>query len=327
MIGTTVSHYKILEHLGGGGMGIVYKAQDLKLDRLVALKFLPPDLTCDPEAKQRFVHEARAASALQHHNICTIHDIDETAEGALFIVMDLYNGETLKQKIDRGALQINEAISLAVQIAQGLSEAHCAGIIHRDIKPANIFITTAGVVKILDFGLAKLSGKTLLTKTGSTMGTAAYMSPEQARGDSTDARTDIWSLGVVFYEMVSGQRPFTAEYENALIYAILNVDPKPISALRPEIPPEVERCLTKCLARNPEDRYSNVEGLVTDLHFRATGGDETAFPQEHRIDGTQHRTRRRLLVGGLAACMSQESLLTLSTGQATDLRRLLFRRK
>jgi TolB-like protein/tetratricopeptide (TPR) repeat protein len=303
MIGTTVSHYKILEHLGGGGMGIVYKAQDLKLDRLVALKFLPPDLTCDPEAKQRFVHEARAASALQHHNICTIHDIDETAEGALFIVMDLYNGETLKQKIDRGALQINEAISLAVQIAQGLSEAHCAGIIHRDIKPANIFITTAGVVKILDFGLAKLSGKTLLTKTGSTMGTAAYMSPEQARGDSTDARTDIWSLGVVFYEMVSGQRPFTAEYENALIYAILNVDPKPISALRPEIPPEVERCLTKCLARNPEDRYSNVEGLVTDLHFRATGGDETAFPQEHRIDGTQHRTRRRLLVGGLAACI------------------------
>jgi serine/threonine protein kinase len=179
MIGKIVSHYQILEKLGEGGMGVVYKAEDTKLKRTVALKFLPPELTRDPEAKERFIREAQAASALQHHHICTIHDIDETPDGQLFIVMDCYAGETLKQKISRGPLEIGEAIDLALQIANGLERAHEEGIIHRDIKPANTIVTDRGEVKILDFGLAKLAGQAQLTKDNSTLGTVAYMSPEQ----------------------------------------------------------------------------------------------------------------------------------------------------
>jgi serine/threonine protein kinase len=182
MIGQTVSHYRILEKIGGGGIGVVYKALDTCLDRAVALKFLPPDLTCDSEARVRFNHEAKAASALQHPNICTIHDIDETADHQLFIVMDCYEGQTLGKLIERGPLPVDQAIDIAVQIAQGLQKAHEKGIVHRDIKLANIIITKDGVVKNLDFGLAKLAGQAGLTKTGSRVGTAAYMSPEQARG-------------------------------------------------------------------------------------------------------------------------------------------------
>jgi serine/threonine protein kinase len=179
LIGQTVSHYRILEQLGGGGMGIVYKAQDLKLDRPVALKFLPPDLTRDPDAKQRFVHEAKAASALQHNNICAIHDIDQTDDGQMFIVMDLYEGETLRKKIEHGPLKIDDALDIAIQIAQGLAKAHEHRIVHRDIKPANVIVTKDSVAKILDFGVAKLVGQAKVTKTGSTIGTVAYMSPEQ----------------------------------------------------------------------------------------------------------------------------------------------------
>jgi serine/threonine protein kinase len=208
MLGKMISHYKILEKLGEGGMGVVYKAQDLRLDRLVAIKFLPPVLTLDVEAKERFIHEAKAASSLQHNNICSIHDIDETPDGQMFMVMDCYEGETLKDRIGRGPLKIEEALEIAIQVSQGLQKAHEKGIVHRDIKTANIFITKDNVVKILDFGLAKLGGQTKLTKTGSTMGTAAYMSPEQARGDKVDHRTDIWSLGIVLYEMITRQLPF-----------------------------------------------------------------------------------------------------------------------
>src|SRR5512136_2574522 len=189
-------------------MGVVYKAEDTRLRRTVALKFLPPDLTRDPEAKERFIHEAQAASALQHSNICVVYDIDETPDGQMFISMEYLDGETLKKKIERGPLKIEEAIDVAIQVAQGLTKAHEHGIVHRDIKPANIMITTDGVAKIVDFGLAKLSGQTMLTKAGATLGTAAYMSPEQARGEPADHRTDIWSLGIVLYEMVTGRRPF-----------------------------------------------------------------------------------------------------------------------
>jgi len=281
LVGQTVSHYRILEHLGGGGMGVVYKAQDLKLDRPVALKFLSPERTQDPQARARFTHEAKAASALQHNNICTVHDIDETTDGALFIVMDLYDGETLKEKLDQGPLQISEAIRLAVQIADGLAEAHSAGIVHRDIKPANIHITKGGIAKILDFGLAKLGGRALLTTAGSTMGTAAYMSPEQARGEQTDHRTDIWSLGVIMYEMVTGQRPFRGEYEPAVIYNILHDDPEPIENLRPEVPERLISAITRALAKQPSARPESAEQLLHEI--RNPDVREPAAPSEKSI--------------------------------------------
>ena len=208
MIGQTVSHYKIIEKLGSGGMGVVYKAQDTKLDRFVALKFLPQHLSQSEEEKQRFIHEAKAASALDHPNICNIHEIDEADDGQTFIVMAYYAGETLRDKIDRGPLAIDAAIDIVIQISQGLAKAHSKEIVHRDIKPANILITEDNQVKIVDFGLAKLQGRTQLTKEGSTIGTVSYMSPEQTQGTEVDHRSDIWALGVVLYEMLTGEQPF-----------------------------------------------------------------------------------------------------------------------
>ncbi len=256
-------------------MGVVYKARDLKLNRHVALKFLPPELTRDPEARKRFVHEAQAASALQHHNICVVYDIDETPEGPpssgsppggqMFISMEYLEGETLKKRIERGPLKIDDALDIAMQITRGLTKAHEHGIVHRDIKPANIMVTTDGVAKIVDFGLAKLSGRTLLTRAGSTLGTAAYMSPEQARGEPADSRSDIWSLGAVLYEMLTGRLPFEAEYENALMYSIINADPEPITGLRSGIPMDLERIVHKCLAKAPQDRYQHADEILVDL--------------------------------------------------------------
>jgi eukaryotic-like serine/threonine-protein kinase len=279
VIGQTISHYKILERLGGGGMGVVYKAVDLKLDRPVALKFLTPDLTRDPEAKQRFVHEAKAASALQHNNICTVHDIDETDNGQSFIVMDFYEGETLKEKIERGPLKIDEAVDIAIQVTEGLAKAHEHGIIHRDIKPANIILTTDGVAKIVDFGLAKLSGRTMLTKAGSTLGTAAYMSPEQARGEPTDHRTDIWSLGVVLYELFTGKRPFEAEYDQAIIYQTLNAEPPSIGTLRPETPIALQRIVMKAMQKDQRERYQQIDALGADLRALTGGRDSPTLPR------------------------------------------------
>jgi eukaryotic-like serine/threonine-protein kinase len=265
MVGTTVSHYKILEHLGGGGMGVVYRAHDTRLNRTVALKFLPPELTRDPEAKKRFIHEAQAASSLDHNNICTVYDVDESPEGQIFIVMAYYDGETLKKRIDRGPLKIDHAIDVAEQVAQGLAKAHGHGMVHRDVKPANIMITADGVAKIVDFGLAKLASRSVLTKAGTTLGTVAYMSPEQARGDPTDHRTDIWSLGVVLYEMVTGQLPFKGDYENAIIYSILNAQPEPMTALRTAVPMELEKIVQKSLSKDPRERYQHVDELLVDL--------------------------------------------------------------
>jgi serine/threonine protein kinase len=265
MIGTTVSHYKILEKLGEGGMGVVYKAEDTKLKRTVALKFLPPELTRDPEAKERFTHEAQAASALEHPNICNIHEIGETDDGRSFIVMACYEGQTLKDKIEGGPLPFKNAIDLAIQIGQGLEKAHGKNIVHRDIKPANVMITDDGIAKILDFGLAKLRGRTVLTKTGTTLGTVTYMSPEQVKGDEIDRRSDIWSLGVVLYEMITGVVPFKGEYENAIQYSILNVRPEAITGLRSGIPLEVERIVNKCLEKDKAYRYQHIDELLTDL--------------------------------------------------------------
>jgi len=265
MLGKTISHYKIIEKLGEGGMGVVYKAEDTKLKRTVALKFLPPELTRDPEAKERFIQEAQAASALDHPNICNIHAIDETTEGQLFICMACYGGETLKKRIARGPLGMDEAARIAAQIGEGLAKAHAAGIVHRDMKPANIMITGEGVVKLLDFGLAKLSGRTQHTKTGTTLGTVAYMSPEQARGAAVDYRTDIWSFGVVLYEMLAGVPPFRGEYDQAVIYSILNDAPRSVTSIRPDVPGSIGGIIEKCLEKDSEDRYGSVEEFTKDI--------------------------------------------------------------
>jgi len=246
-------------------MGVVYKAEDTKLKRTVALKFLPLVFSFDQEAKKRFINEAQTASSLQQHNICTIHDIDETKDGQIFICMDCYEGETLKKKIERGQIKTDEAIDIIEQVATGLQKAHEKGIIHRDIKPANIFITNDGVVKILDFGLAKLSGQTKMTKMGETVGTIAYMSPEQTRGELVDNRTDIWSLGVVLYEMLTKQLPFKGDYDSAMIYSILNAQPESITGLRDDIPVEMEQIVNKCLDKDKEYRYQRIDDLLIDL--------------------------------------------------------------
>jgi TolB-like protein len=264
MIGKTVSHYRIVEKLGEGGMGVVYKAEDTTLGRAVALKFLPGELTRDAEAKERFIQEARAASALDHPNICNIHEVGRTEDGQTFIAMAYYEGEDLKSRIGRGPLKLDEALDIAVQIAQGLAKAHGQGIVHRDIKPANILITKDGLVKIVDFGLAKLGGAKL-TKAGSTLGTAQYMSPEQARGEDVDARSDIFSLGAVLYEMLTGKHAFSGEYEQATLFAIMNEEPAPVTSLRSGIPMELERIVQKALAKNPSERYQHADDLIVDL--------------------------------------------------------------
>jgi eukaryotic-like serine/threonine-protein kinase len=282
-----VARYQIVEELGRGGMGVVYKAVDKKLKRTVALKFLPFEWTYDPQAKERFVREAQAAAVLDHPHICTVHEIDE-AEGRMFISMAFIEGESLKTKIDRGPLKIDEALGFGLQVAEGLREAHKKGVIHRDIKSANIMVTENGQAKIMDFGLARVRGSTLLTKEGMTMGTIAYMSPEQARGETADHRSDIWSLGVVLYEMLSGQLPFGGEHDQAVIYAILKENPKPLSAGRPEIPAAVEHVVGKALEKNPAQRYQSVEELIEDLKSIADGIE----PERVRIRRRKAKLRR-----------------------------------
>jgi serine/threonine protein kinase/Flp pilus assembly protein TadD len=274
MVGKVFSHYRILEKLGEGGMGVVYKAEDTRLRRTVALKFLPPALTTDPDAKERFTHEAEAASALDHPNICNIHEIGETVDGQLFIAMACYDGESLKKKIERGPIPVDQAVGIAIQVARGLEKTHASGIVHRDIKPANIMVTNDGVAKIVDFGVAKLSSRTMLTKSGSTLGTVAYLSPEQARGDSVDQRADLWSLGVTLYEMLSGRRPFTSDYEQAIIYAILNENPPSLKEILSGIPDDLEQIIVRLLQKEPDKRFQSMHELVASLQRTTTAAIE-----------------------------------------------------
>jgi len=267
LIGRTVSHYRILAKLGGGGMGLVYKAQDLRLDRLVALKFLRDDPDEDAPAPdlRRLLVEARAASALDHPNICTVYDIDQTEDGRSFIVMALYDGETLKMKIGRGPLKMAEAFDFAIQIAEALALAHSRGIIHRDVKPSNVIVTPEGQAKLLDFGVARLMGESRITRTGLALGTVAYMSPEQIRGAPSDHRADIWALGVVLYEMIAGRLPFPASDNQALVWAIQLREPEPLTGLRSGIPLALDRIVQKAMAKDPDDRYQHADEIPVDL--------------------------------------------------------------
>jgi len=267
MIGKTISHYKILEKLGEGGMGVVYKAEDTKLDRMVALKFLPSHLIKSETDKARFLQEAKAASAINHPNVCVIHDIQEH-DGQQFIVMEYVKGKTLRDVVGTHGdvhLPMKDAIELAIQIAEALRAAHEKGIVHRDIKSENIMVTETGQVKVMDFGLAKLRGSVKLTKSASTIGTIAYMSPEHIEGKDVDARTDIFSFGVVLYEMLTGQLPFKGEYDSAMMYAIVNEEPEPVQKHRSDLSSELLHVLSRALEKNPDKRYQSINDMLVDL--------------------------------------------------------------
>jgi TolB-like protein len=262
--------YKIIDEVGHGGMGIVYRAEDLKLKRCVALKFLPPQLMDSPDLKERFLIEAQAAAALSHPNICVIHEVGESEERP-YIAMEYVEGETLRDKIKKGPLKPEQALNCVVQIAAGLGAAHQKGIIHRDIKSANIMVTQSGQAKVMDFGLAKLRGGSSLTRTQTTLGTVAYMSPEQARGEELDGRTDIWSLGVVLYEMLAGKLPFPGGHDQTVIYSILHREPEPLLKARPGTAPELAQIIGQALAKKPSDRYQTMEEFREDLASVAEG--------------------------------------------------------
>jgi TolB-like protein/predicted Ser/Thr protein kinase len=264
MFDKNILHYHIIEKLGEGGMGVVYKAHDNKLDRTVAIKFLPRHVASNQEVKQRFVIEAKAAAALNHPNIATIYAIEET-DGETFITMEFIDGQELKDRIGNQPLSVEKVIDMAIQIAKGLETAHKKGIVHRDIKRSNIMITNDDQIKIMDFGLAKVRAGSLVTKVGTTLGTTAYMSPEQARGEEVDHQADIWSFGVVLYEMLTGQLPFKGDYEQALVYSMLNEDPEPLNKINPEATREIQEIVNRTLKKDVNDRYQDTSQLINDL--------------------------------------------------------------
>jgi serine/threonine protein kinase/lipoprotein NlpI len=310
MLGETISHYTILEELGRGGMGVVYRAEDTRLQRHVAIKVLPAHQMTDDEARTRFIREARAASTLEHPSICHIYEIDETPDGRIFMVMPCYEGETLEERLRRGPLEIGEALDISAQIASALSVAHGKGIIHRDIKPANVMLTGDGTqVKLMDFGLARRLDETKLTRTGTTLGTLAYMSPEQAMGKESDRRTDIWSLGVMMYEMLTGLQPFHAEYEPGVLYAILNEDPEAVSGIRPDISDGIEVVVEKALVKDPDSRYRSVDEILGELEKQQDLLEMGV--RRRRLLRMRRQARMKLLKYGLPTAMAAAALVVL----------------
>lgn len=262
MVGMTILQYEVIEQIGEGGMGVVYKARDTKLDRFVALKFLTKNVAASDADRQRFFQEAKAAATLNHPNICTVYDVAEH-DGKLFIAMEFIEGETLRDR--KNNISMKQSIDIGIQIAEALAAAHEKGIVHRDIKPENVMLRKDGLVQIMDFGLAKLQGVSRLTREGNTVGTMGYMSPEQVQGFDVDHRTDIFSFGVLMYELISGQSPFKGMHETAIIYEIVNVDPEPVSIIKPDLPPDLDAILLECLAKEPEERYQSAKEIVKDL--------------------------------------------------------------
>jgi TolB-like protein/Tfp pilus assembly protein PilF len=285
---TVAGRYTIIEELGRGGMGVVYKAEDTKLKRTVALKFLPPELTHVPEVHERFTREAQAAAALDHPHICTVYEFEQ-ADKTSFISMAYIEGQSVRKKLESGPLELEEALRIATQAAEGLQEAHRKGVVHRDIKSANIMVTERGQAKIMDFGLARMTGTTLLTQEGTAMGTIAYMSPEQARGEEIDHRTDIWSLGVVLYEMLTGQLPFKGDHEQAVIFSILKEKPEPITSIKADIPESIEQVVNKALEKSSGERYQSIDELLDDLKSITAG----IVPEEIKARLRKEKLRKR----------------------------------
>jgi eukaryotic-like serine/threonine-protein kinase len=298
MIGRVVSRYRIIEQLGHGGMGVVYKARDIRLERLVALKFLTAGVAENATARNRFMQEARAASALDHPNICTIYGIEDTDDGQMFIAMSCYEGENLRQRLERGSMSVKEAVSVAIQVAQGLAKAHDHGIVHRDVKPGNVMLTSDGGVKLLDFGLAQLGESVRTTQPGTSVGTPAYMSPEQIRGEQCDGRTDVWSLGVLLYEMLTDQLPFSTAPVHALLHAIMTSDPRPPSVLRQGIPPNLDGILALALEKDRDRRYQTARELAAHLRAEIDGSSVTRSGMR---DSSVTQTSYSIPAGGFSA--------------------------
>jgi TolB-like protein/Tfp pilus assembly protein PilF len=319
--GEVLGRWRIVRRLGQGGMGVVYLAHDERLDRPVALKLLRRHLSLDDTARRRFEEEARAASALDHPHIGTVHEIGEAADGRVFLVMAYYEGETLRQRLERGPLPMAEAVALAIRIGEGLAAAHARGIVHRDVKPANVIVTPGGGIRIVDFGIAKIAGS-VLTQTGATLGTVAYMSPEQTRGEAVDPRTDLWSLGVLLYEMLAGARPFRAENEQALIYAIRHDEPGPIRRLRPDVPRTLARNVERCLRKNPAERYADTTALLADLRAWQTAPGTTRPRQLWRQPavrfGSTVGVLSLLLAGAIALWPEAQSSVAAPERSATS---------